>query len=440
MSVQPKTAAPAQLPRSISRNIVAGAAAIAVLVGGLGVWLGTAELSGAVVAAGKLVVESNVKKVQHPDGGIVGELLVQEGDPVRAGQVLLRLDATQTRANLAIVQHALDEFSARKARLEAERDGLDALVFPDGLLARVDTPEVKRLLDGEKRLFALRRASRDGEKAQLTERVEQLQDEIAGLTEQAEAKKREIDLIHGELVGVRQLWEKDLVQLPRLNGLEREAARLEGERGQLTAAIAQAKGKIAEVELQIIQIDQTLRSEVGTELAEIRAKLSEYRERKTAAEDDLKRIDLRAPQAGRVHELAVHTVGGVIAAGDPVMLIVPDADALLVEARITPADIDQLHADQSAVLRLSAFSMKETPELAGTVTYISPDLTEDERTGESYYVTRIALPQSELEKLDALSLVPGMPVEAFIETDPRTVLSYLIKPLKDQVARAFRET
>lgn len=429
-----------QLLRSMHRNVIAGLAVITLLIGGIGLWLGTAKLSGAVVASGKLVVESNVKKVQHPEGGIVGELLIKEGDRVEAGQVLMRLDATQTRASLAIVQHAMDELSATKVRLEGERDGLDELTFPDDLTARKDEPHVVRILDGEKRLFELRRSSREGEKSQLRERIDQLENEIVGLTEQVEAKNDEIALIREELVGVRKLWEKDLVQISRLNALEREAARLEGERGQLTAAIAQAKGKIAEVELQIIQIDQNLRTEVGMQLAEIRAKLSEYRERKITAEDKLKRIDIRAPQTGKVHQLAVHTVGGVIAPGDPVMLIVPAADSLLVEARVSPADIDQLHPDQTAVLRFSAFERTQTPELRGSVSYISADLTEDRRTGESYYVTRIAISDAELDKLNGLALVPGMPVEAFIETKPRTVLSYLIKPLKDQFARAFRET
>ncbi|MEM7192766.1 MAG: biotin/lipoyl-binding protein, partial [Pseudomonadota bacterium] len=250
-----------EIGTSIHRNLIAGVAVIAFLAGGLGFWLGTMELSGAVVAGGKLVVESNVKKVQHADGGIVGELLVEEGDHVDAGQVLMRLDATQTEANLAIVEHALDEFLAKEARLEAERDDLAALTFSDLLQSRQDRPEVQRIMKAEQRLFGLRLTSREGEKAQLKERAEQLQDEIKGLEEQTVAKRKEINLISEELVGVRKLWEKDLVQISRLNALERDAARLEGEHEQLIAAIAQAKGRIAEVELKIIQVDQNLRSE-----------------------------------------------------------------------------------------------------------------------------------------------------------------------------------
>jgi len=428
-----------QVGHSIRRNLVVGLALILFVVGGLGAWAGTAELAGAVIASGKLVVESSVKKVQHPTGGIVGELLVREGERVKAGEVLLRLDATQTKANLGIVVDAIDELSARKARLQAERDGSDELAFPVELLSRLDIPDVERIVSGERRLFALRRSSREGEKSQLKKRISQLENEIGGLEQQVDAKKQEITLIERELEGVRELWKKNLIQLTRLTTLEREAARLEGERGQLVASIAKAKGKIAEIELQIIQIDQNLRSEVGEDLADVRGKLSELNEKKVAAEDQLKRIDIRAPRDGVVHELAVHTVGGVIAPGALIMLIVPDADSLIVEAKVAPADIDQLHVEQPAVLRFTAFNRRETPELIGLVNQISADLTEDERTGSSYYVVRLSIPKGELEKLKGLALIPGMPVEAFIQTGQRTVLSYLVKPMGDFFAHSLRE-
>lgn len=429
-----------QLGSSIRRNLLAGLTLIAVVIGGLGIWMSTADLSGAVISSGRLVVESRVKKVQHPTGGVVGELLVHEGDKVQAGQVLLRLDATQTQANLAIIVHAIDELTAKKARLEAEKDGADAPVFPDVLLARRTDAQVKPIVSGERRLFELRRSSREGEKSQLKEQLRQLKDQIEGLTQQAEAKLQEIQLIGDELKGVRQLWEKQLTPISRLKNLERESARLQGERGQLVASIAQAKGKISEVELQIIHIDQNLRSEVGKELADVRAKLAEFKERKVTAVDQLQRIEIRAPQAGKVYQLKAHTVGGVIAAGDPIMLIVPERDRLLVETRVDPSDIDHIHSKQPAVLRLSAFSMRETPELQGSVEYISPDLTEDQRTGRSFYVTRISIPQGEIAKLKGLSLVPGMPVEAFIQTGERTALSYFLKPISDFAARALRES
>lgn len=423
---------------SIRRHLVAGLAAVFLLVGGIGGWAATTELAGAVIAPGTLVVESDVKKVQHPTGGVVAELNVREGDSVVAGEVLVRLDETVTRANLAIVVNSLRQLEARQARLEAERDGAQDIAFPESLLALKSDAEVERLMAGERTLFELRRTAREGQKAQLAERVAQLAEETEGLTSQIKAKGREIELIEGELEGVRDLREKDLVPVQRLNALEREAARLEGERGQLVAATAQAKGKVSEIELQVIQIDQDLRSEVAAELRDIQAKMAELAERKVAAEDELRRIDIRAPQDGRVHQLAVHTVGGVAGPGEVLMLIVPVADALAIEVRIAPQDIDQVQLDQPALLRFSAFNQRTTPEVNGVVTRISADLSLDERTGLSYYTGRIALAEGEYARLGQINLAPGMPVEAFIQTGERSVLSYLTKPLTDNIMRSFR--
>jgi len=423
---------------SIRRHLLAGLAAIFVLVGGIGGWAATTELSGAVIAPGQLVVQSDVKKVQHPTGGVVAELNVRDGDSVEAGDVVVRLDDTVTRANLAIVVKSLQQLEARQARLEAERDGTDTVVFPASLLALQHDPEVARLIAGETKLFELRRSAREGQKAQLAERVDQLHEEIEGLTSQIAAKEREIELINEELVGVRDLWEKKLIQVQRVNELDRQAARLEGERGQLVAATAQARGRISEIELQVIQIDQDMRSEVAEELRDIQAKTAELVERKVAAEDELRRIDIRAPQSGRVHQLAVHTVGGVIGAGEVLMLTVPVTDELTVEAKIAPQDIDQVSVGQPAVLRFSAFNQRTTPEVRGEVTRVSADLTLDERTGISYYTARISLTADEARRLGNVSLAPGMPVEAFIQTGERTVLSYLTKPLADHAMRTFR--
>jgi HlyD family secretion protein len=429
-------AAPVQ--GSIRRHLLAGLAAVFVLVGGIGGWAATTELSGAVIAPGQLVVQSDVKKVQHPTGGVVAELNVQDGDSVVAGDVIMRLDDTVTRANLAIVVKSLQQLEARQARLEAERDGVQAVEFPDALLTKAADPEVARLIAGEAKLFELRRTAREGQKAQLAERASQLNEEIGGLTSQIVAKEREIELINEELVGVRELWEKKLVPIQRVNELDRQAARLEGERGQLVAATAQAKGRISEIELQVIQIDQDMRSEVAGELREIQAKTAELVERQIAAEDQLRRIEIRAPQSGRVHQLAVHTVGGVIGPGDVLMLVVPVADDLTVEVKIAPQDIDQVQVGQPAVMRFSAFNQRTTPEVDGEVTRVSADLTLDQRTGLSYYTARIGLVDGQIERLEGLSLAPGMPVEAFIQTGERTVLSYLTKPLTDNARRSFR--
>jgi HlyD family secretion protein len=424
---------------SLQRHLSLGLGAAMVLVAGIGVWAGTTEIAGAVIAPGSLVVESNVKKVQHPTGGVVGELYVRDGDQVSVGTLLVRLDETITRANLAIVLKSLDELAARQARLEAERDDDTKLVFPEELIARSSGSAVLQLVAGEERLFELRRAARAGQKAQLNERILQVGEQIRGLNEQIVAKAREVDLIHQELEGVRELWRKSLVPITRVTTLEREAARLHGERGALVASIAQAKGKISETQLQILQIDQDLRSEVSKELAEIRAKTSELIEKRVTAEDQLKRIDIRAPQNGRVHELTTHTVGGVIKAGETIMLIVPAGDVLTVEARIAPYNIDQIREGQSAVLRFSTFNQRTTPELNGEVGRVSPDITLDQKTGASFYTIRITLPDSEIARLSDHKLVPGMPVEAFIQTGDRTAISYLIKPISDQLMRSWRE-
>ena len=425
--------------RSIRRHLAAGVAVVALLAGGVGGWASTAQFAGAVIAGGSVVVDSNIKKVQHLTGGIVGELKVHDGDRVSAGDVVVRLDDTVTRANLAIVKKGLDELTGRKARLESERDGRPAIKFPDEMLARKSDPEVAHVIESENRLFELRRSARDGQKGQYRERIAQLQEEARGLTAQQAAKDQELGLIARELEGVKELWSKNLIQLTRLTALEREQARLQGERGQLVATSAQIKGKIAETELQIIQVDQDLSSDVAKELREIEAKIGEFVERKVTAEDQLKRVDIRAPQDGTVFQLAVHTVGGVIAAGDAIMLIVPNADNLIVEAKVNPQDIDQLQLGQKAMLRFSAFNQRTTPEIAGAITRISADTTTDQRTGQSYYLVRVSMPPQEVARLGEVKLLPGMPVETFIQTGERTVLSYLVKPLHDQFMRAFKE-
>jgi membrane fusion protein, type I secretion system len=425
--------------RSLRNHVIGGAVIALVLTAGIGGWAGTTELSGAVTASGSVVVDSNVKKVQHLTGGIVGDLLVREGDRVRAGDILVRLDETILQANLAIVAKGLDELQARKARLAGERDRADELLFPSELLRRAALPDVESAIDSERKLFELRRAAREGQKAQLRQRIAQLQEEIRGHAALQEAKAEEINLIQRELQGVRTLWEKNLVQITRLTALERDAARLKGERAQSISLTAQARGKISEIELQILQIGQDLSSEVAKELREVDAKMGEFIERKVTAEDQLKRIDIRAPQDGVVHQLAVHTIGGVVNPTDPVMLIVPEADLLSVEAKVAPQDIDQIHVGQAAVLRFSAFNQRTTPEISGSISRISADVTADQRTGQNFYTIRISIGPDELMRLGAVKLLPGMPAEVFAKTYDRSVMSYLVKPIHDQVVRAFRE-
>ena len=432
--VQPKGAR-----LSIRKHLVVGLSVVVLLAGGLGGWASTAQISGALIAPGSIVVESNVKKVQHPTGGVVGEVRAHDGDLVKAGDVVVRLDDTVTKASLAIVTKSLDGLWARAARLEAEQRGLDKVTFPPMLTDRANDPDVKAVMASETKLFEVRVNGRIGQRAQLRERITQLNEEISGLTAQEKAKDREIELVEQELTGVRDLYDKHLVQLTRLTTLERDAARLSGERAQYVASRAQAKGKITETELQIIQVDKDLVSDVSKDLRETNDKIGEFVERKVTAEDQLRRVDIRAPQDGMVLQSSVHTVGGVITAGDAIMLIVPQADDLQVEAKVNPQDIDKLQVGQKTLLRLSAFNQRTTPELNGVVTRVSPDVTTDQRTGQSYYTIRVSMPPQEVARLGEAKLIPGMPVEAFVQTGERTLLSYLIKPLSDQLMRAFRE-
>jgi HlyD family secretion protein len=424
---------------SIRLHLIIGLSVVVLLAGGLGGWASTAEISGALIAPGSIVVESSVKKVQHPTGGVVGEVRAHDGDLVKAGDIVVRLDDTVTKANLAIVTKNLDGLLARAARLQAEQQGVDKIVFPASLLDRAEDPDVKNVMLSESKLFDVRTTGRTGQKAQLRERISQLNEEIAGLTAQQQAKDQEIALVGKELVGVRGLYDQHLVQISRLSTLERDSARLTGERAQYIASIAQAKGKITETELQIIQVDKDMVSDVSKDLRETNDKIGEYVERKVTAEDQLRRVDIRAPQDGMVEQSTVHTVGGVITAGDAIMMIVPQADDLQVEARVNPQDIDKLQIGEKTLLRLSALNQRTTPELNGEVIRVSPDVNTDQRTGQSYYTIRVSMPPEEVARLGEVRLIPGMPVEAFVQTGDRTMLAYLIKPLSDQLMRAFRE-
>ena len=405
---------------------------IALMAISCGVWAATTPIGGAVIASGTVVVDSNIKKVQHPTGGVVALIPVQNGDRVRAGDTVLKLDDTQARANLGIVVSQLIQLTGRKARLEAERDLADGITFPADFLAN---EEAKAIAEGETRLFGHRRTFKKGQVAQLTERIGQIKEEIKGLSAQREAKQTESDLMVEELDRLEGLRKQELMAINRILAAQRDLTKLKGEWGSLVAQVARAQGQISEMELQIIALDQNMQTEATKELREIEARIAELVERKVAAEDQLKRVVLTASQDGTVHDLTVHTVGGVIGPGETVMTIVPSHDELSVEVRIATSDIDQVHTEQVAKLRFPAFNQRTTPEISGTVTRVGADLTRDAQSNSVFYVVRIrpeALPKS-------IKLVPGMPVEAFIATGERTALSYLIKPIADQFARAFRE-
>lgn len=429
------------LRRSLSRHLLLLGLLSFALGAGVISWAAAATLSGAVVAVGSFVVESYVKTVQHPTGGVVADLLVREGQKVNAGDVVLRLDDTQARTNLAIVSKRLNELTARQARLEAERDDRDRVQLPEELLQALalDSADVRKAVRSEEFQFGFRRNLRESKKSQLKERIAQYRHEIEGYGAQQDAFTRALGVLEDEISSLRPLYSRKLVSVQRLSALEREAASFEGDRGEARAAAAQAAGRIAEAELQILQIDQDFKTEVGRDLGNVQMEIGELVERKLAAEDELKRIDIRAPQTGLVHQLAVHTVGGVVSPADKIMLVVPEDDSLSLDVRVPPQDVDQLYPDQTALVRLTAFNRRTTPELNGRVERIAADLSEDPQTGVTYYLVRIRIPDSERQRLDGLVLVPGMPAEAFIRTHERTALSYFFKPLTDQMQRAFRE-
>ncbi len=422
---------------SLKYHVIFASLVSVALIVGLGGWAYTATLSGAIIAPATFVVERNVKKVQHNFGGIVAEINVRNGDRVKAGQILLKLDSTQIGAELEIVKSQLLELKARSARLVAERDGLDKIVFPPDLLTVGDA--AKAATDGEVRLFEENRRTRDNQKEQMRLRIGQLNEEISGLRAQKEAKGAERELIKRELAQIRELQDMKLTPISRVYSMEREESRLGGEFGGLVAQIARANGQISEINVEIIGVDENIRATAQRELRSIDARLSELQEREVAARDKFKRIDLRAPQSGFVHELTAHTVGGVITAAEQIMVIVPEEDNLSIQARISPKDVDQVVIGRPARLRLSAFNQQVTPEVPGHITHVAADVTVDPKTGESYYMSRLEMDEKELRKFGELKLVPGMPVEVFMSTGDRTALSYLTKPFTDQVNRAFRE-
>lgn len=427
------------LRRSIRNHIFVGGLGFLTLVGVFGGWAVGTEIVGAVIAQGSLVVETSLKKVQHPVGGVVSELAVRDGDRVKAGDVVMRIDATMTKANLAIIVKSLDQFTARKARLESERDRAGRVIFPQTLLDRAGDGEVLAMMNAEQRLYENRKAVRESKKRQLEQRVRQLRDEISGMEAERAANLREQGMVDEELIRFRSLHERGLMEKSRLSTLERQATDIDGDIGRLMAGIAGVEAKISETSLQILQIDEQWSEEVGSDLREMDARIGEYVERRVAAEDQLKRVDILAPQDGVVHQLSVHTIGGVVAPGEQIMMIVPEVDKLVVEVKVAPQDIDQIYYGQLTNLRFSAFNQKTTPEVTGTVERISADVTVDQRTGTSFYLVRVATSQEQIKRLGEFSLMPGMPVEAFITTGERSVLSYFLKPLIDQANRTFRE-
>jgi len=425
---------------SSRKHLIIGITAIALLVGGLGGWGAMANISGAIVASGMIEVESNRQVVQHPEGGVIGEILVDDGDVVSAGDVLLRFEDTIPKSELAIVEGQLFEILARRGRLQAERDGADELSFPEELdiLAEASNIDIEALKEGQRRLFDARRSSLSQEAEQLRERQTQIERQIEGATAQLTALTTQLDLIGQELRDQQSLLDRGLAQATRVLSLQREEARLFGQVGELQASVAESRGRIAETEIEILRLTSTLREEAITTLRDLQYNEIELKERRLSALETLSRLDVRAPATGIVYGKAVHAVRAVARAADPLMFIVPQDSRLVISSRVETINIDQVHVGQDAVLRFSAFD-KNTPEIDGVVTKVSADAYTDENTGMTYYTAEILPKDGELAKLEGNEVLPGMPVETYIQTTDRTPIGYLTKPLMDYFNRAFRE-
>lgn len=425
----------------VRRHLMTGALALLLLVGGFGTWAVLTSIAGAVVASGRIEVDRNRQIVQHLDGGIVAEILVEEGDQVAAGEVLLRLDAKELRSQLAITEGQLFELMARRGRLEAERDNAKSVSF-DPSLSQVaaQRPTIADLVEGQHRLFRARSESVDREIEQLEKRSAQIHDQITGIKAQQASMQVQLELIAEELSNQEILLERGLAQAGTVLNLRRTQADLSGRLGELVATEAQALGRVTEIEIEILKLGTTRREEAITRLRDLRYQELELVENRRTLLERLNRLDIAAPVSGIVYDLQVHTPRSVIRAADPVLFLVPQDRPLVIAAQISPTDIDQMFVGQEVTLRFSALDQRNTPDLFGKVMQVSADAFEDENTGLSYYRAEIELNEGEAQRLpDGVALIPGMPVESYIRTQDRSPLSYLVKPLTDYFVRAFRE-
>lgn len=395
-------------------------------------------IGGAVIGSGQVGVESRVKRIAHPTGGVIREILVANGEHVKRGQLLMRLDDRVTGADATYSSLTVEQLLAQRARLETERLGSGAILFP-AELAKTNSETARKVMADEQHLFAIRRAEEAQMRAQLSARVTQYQETIHGLEAQIASLDRQRKLIEPEREGVRDLWNQRLVTISRLNQLERTAADLEGNMASLRAQIAQTRAKIAETQEQAIQLGDSRRASAGTELAQTNTALNAQRLRSVAASDQQDRSEIRAPYSGTVEKLAFAAIGEVVKPAEVIMEIVPDRDEMVVEAAISPVDIDQVEAGQHARIRFTAFNRAATPEIPGKVTYVATDRSEMQEGHQPFFLARIAIDKAALRR-ESLGLRSGMPAEIYIETRSRSLLSYATKPLRDQFARAFKDS
>lgn len=424
------------------RYLTFGLLGLVVLVGGFGTWGVMANISGAIISTGQVEVEQNRQVVQHPDGGVVSEILVDEGDLVAAGEILIRLDATLLRSELAIVESQLFELMARRGRLEAERDDAGDIDFDPEVLEAAETrPEVLDVIDGQRRLFEARNSSLEKEAEQLQRRRQQIATQVEGIEAQKTALETQIELIRQELADQQSLLDRGLAQASRVLSLQREEARLDGTRGELIATGAQAQERMTEIDIEVLKLGTRRREEAITQLRDLQVRELELAEQRRSLRERLDRLDIRAPTSGIVYAKQVFTPRSVIRPAEPVMYLIPQDRPLIIAARVDPIHVDQVFVSQEVTVRFSAFDSRTTPELSGTVVQVSADALTDEATQRTYYRAEIRLPEGEIDKLpEGLVMIPGMPVEAFIRTEDRTPLAYLVKPLSDYFAKAFRES
>ncbi|MEO1680828.1 MAG: HlyD family type I secretion periplasmic adaptor subunit [Pseudomonadota bacterium] len=426
-------------PPSARKPLIIGGLAMLILVGGFGGWAVATSISGAVIASAQIEVDQNRQIVQHPDGGVVEDVVVEEGDSVEAGDVLISLDQVSLASEMSIVEGQMFELLARGGRVRAERDNAETVEFDDELLAQAHREEVADLIKGQRNLFQARLESLEKEVEQLGRRSEQIQSQVVGIDAQREALARQLELIDLELEDQQQLLDRGLAQASRVLALEREKARLEGQIGELTANRAESEGRATEIEIEILKLDTSRREEAITRLRDLEFNRLELVERRRSLKERMDRLDIRAPVSGVVYGMTVNTPRAVIRPADPVLYIVPQDRPFVIAARVDPIHVDQVFVGQETVLRFSAFDMRTTPELFGRVTQVSADAFVDERTQISYYRAEIMLQEGELEKLEGLTVIPGMPVEAFIRTNDRTPMAYLTKPFTDYLTRAFKD-
>jgi len=419
--------------------IVTAGVIVLVFFGGFGAWAALAPLDSAAIAPGRVTVAGNRKTVQHLEGGIIEQLLVKEGDELEAGQVLIRLDDTQPRARLELLRGRHDTLRTREARLVAERDKSDAIAFPASLTSRQEESAVSELIAGERSVFDARRRAIQGRADIFRKRIVQLGKEIASLEAQVVSERRQLELIDEERIAVQGMVEQGLMPKTRLLALKRTEAALEGSRGKYAGLIARAEQRIGETELQIIDLENTMVNDVVSELHDVQAQLTDVGERLKAAKNVLQRTEIRAPQAGVVVGLNVHTETGVISPGQRLLDIIPKDATLVIEAEVNPNDIDIVKVGLEAQVRLTAFKQRSTPLLQGHVTRVSADSFTHEHNGTTYFLARISIDPEEREKLNGGDLYPGMAAEVMVVTGEQTAVEYILGPLTNSFRRAFRE-